>query len=614
MARNEKIAIEIGAEDKASKVIDKLAKRIDGLEADEARIAITAQTEKLEAKLKRTKDQLDGLTGDELTVKLRAVGNLEADLKAAQDLFEKLDGATGKVDLELTGDADAKLKDVEKSADGSKSALANVVGNSAQDLGELGGVAGTTGVAIGQIAEYAADAALGGEKLTSVLKNFALVAGPIALITAALGVVNGIMGEQKAKSEAAAKATKELGDAMRGAADDAVGISDSLRTNVEDLRKFNAEAGTFSGLLGEYFGDIGRYLPLVGGLVGDAGENFTNLLPILDRAGVSFYDLGKAIKGGADPTEEWFGLLLDARDAGKITSKEVEALTQYIGQQSIAAGDAADAQKLWNVDLAEADALLQELINKSDPLGQFTDKWEILRQDMADGSIDFEDTAEAINFLAENLGLTQEEVIGLARESEETASSMREIGDAADDTIDALDRLKGSLSDQRALLNFGESAETMLQKFRDGVALSREDILGWNEDIITAADSIGNVPEEVVVNLVAQSDDGLTQAEVERTAALMQKYADMKTIGYRAVILGNVNTSSGLNKDGTTDRDNNPNTGGGRMLVEPMAVTAGQPITNNTYITVPTANPSAVMKAAQRWGRDNGRLMQMGRG
>ena len=41
----------------------------------------------------------------------------------------------------------------------SRSVLANMVGNATQDLGALGGVAGSAGVAIGQMGEYMADAA-----------------------------------------------------------------------------------------------------------------------------------------------------------------------------------------------------------------------------------------------------------------------------------------------------------------------------------------------------------------------------------------------------------------------------------------------------------------------
>jgi hypothetical protein len=83
-----------------------------------------------------------------------------------------------------------------------------------------------------------------------------------------------------------------------------------------------------------------------------------------------------------------------------------------------------------------------------------------------------------------------------------------------------------------------------------------------------------------------------------------------RVVSLRVGVMPTSGSGTRYNYDGTVDRDNNPATLG--RSVVPVA--AGQPITNNTYITVPTANPSAVMKAAQRWGRDNGRLMQIGKG
>ena len=183
--RNEEIAIKIGATDEASPKIDKIAKKIDGMEADEARITVTAQTDKLEAQLDRAKKKLEGLEGDQATVQARLVGTLEEDLEQANKLLADLDGTTGTVKIDSVG-AKQGIDDLGKSADSSKSVLANMVGNATQDLGALGGVAGSAGVAIGQMGEYMADARAEGEGFKSIFKNFANVGAPIAAVSIAL--------------------------------------------------------------------------------------------------------------------------------------------------------------------------------------------------------------------------------------------------------------------------------------------------------------------------------------------------------------------------------------------------------------------------------------------
>ena len=80
MAKTNKVEVEIVAVDEASPKIEKLEKRIDGLEADEARIIVTADIKKLDKQLSAALAKMKDLEGDELTVQARLVGNLEDDM------------------------------------------------------------------------------------------------------------------------------------------------------------------------------------------------------------------------------------------------------------------------------------------------------------------------------------------------------------------------------------------------------------------------------------------------------------------------------------------------------------------------------------------------------
>lgn len=146
-----------------------------------------------------TMDQIEG-DADALGAKLREMSDADVG---------------GKLGASL-GTARGKMDELGKSADSSKSVLANMVGNSAQDLGALSGVAGSAGVAFGQMGEYMADARASGEGFGSILKSFGGVAVPVAALGLAMQFVSSAMEEQRKRAEAAAKTNKELADDLAG--------------------------------------------------------------------------------------------------------------------------------------------------------------------------------------------------------------------------------------------------------------------------------------------------------------------------------------------------------------------------------------------------------------
>lgn len=105
-----------------------------------------------------------------------------------------------------------KVDEISDAAKGAQNAMANLAGNAAQDMSAMLGPLGSVGVAIGQITEYTADARLGGESMTQALTGAASMAAPIAGLSAALLVVNGLIDQWK-KKQAEMKAAQEAGTA-----------------------------------------------------------------------------------------------------------------------------------------------------------------------------------------------------------------------------------------------------------------------------------------------------------------------------------------------------------------------------------------------------------------
>lgn len=147
-------------------------------------------------------------TLEDVAEKAEQIEKLTPELEIAVD-GSALDAAAAKAKTSIDG--------IGKSADSSKSVLANMVGNATQDLGALSGVAGSAGVAIGQMAEYMADAAAQGEGISSIAGNFAKVIGPVAAISLGVGLLSTVFGNMAKSAEEARKRAKEFADAVEGA-------------------------------------------------------------------------------------------------------------------------------------------------------------------------------------------------------------------------------------------------------------------------------------------------------------------------------------------------------------------------------------------------------------
>lgn len=382
-----------------------------------------------------------GLTADEVKENADQLG---AKLKEVAD-----SDVGGKLGASL-GTTRGKLDELGASADSSKSALANMIGNSAQDVGALGGVAGSTGVLIGQMAEYMADAKLQGEGFGSIVKNFAAVAGPAAALAAVISTVTGFMEKQAEQARVTAERNKELGSAMSDAADDAVGIADALKGNLDPLRDFDAGLALLGSSSKKTVNDLGRSIPLIGNIFMDTSRD---VVDAMSDAGVSIYDFSKAVTGSEGDRFDFLLQLRTMASLGAISEDQFNAVAGALDDYRASAAKARQSQALFNVTAEDANAILGELVTKADPMAKFGDVWKTLMDDMADGSIDTEDAANSINFLADQLGLTRDEVIALAKARLD--KNLEDSKAAAEDAADALqewaDKTAKAIERQREL-------------------------------------------------------------------------------------------------------------------------------------------------------------------
>jgi hypothetical protein len=435
----------------ARRELDAVLEDVRQLDGDTATAVLSIRAAQAQRDLEDVLTDLALVDGSsaEVEVRLSRAAELRDELDRISTAVRDLNGSTAVVNVDTRG-ATGAVDNITRSAGGANSALANMVGNAAQDVGALGGVAGSAGVAIGQMAEYMADAKLEGERFGSVLSNFAKVAAPILGITATLSIVSGLMAEQAKQAEAARARTERYTEGLRDMASEGLATAKVMRENTDELRRFDIEGQSFGAGVVEGLNDVMRTLPLVGGLFAESTED---VLDVAERAGLSLYDLSKAVTDNDYRWGPFVRTLIEARDAGRITSDEYTALARALDKQRDAVENARQAQRLFNVDLEESNEILRGLRIEQDPFAAYRKYWNQLFADIADGRVDAVETTQVINALADALGKSPSEVLamGLEKATEiagDMAGAQREAAAGTDEHTEAARELAQRLRDE----------------------------------------------------------------------------------------------------------------------------------------------------------------------
>lgn len=228
------------------------------------------------------------------------------------------------VDLPGADDTRHKVDELGRSAEGSRNAFANLVGNSAQDLGGLLGPLGSVGVAVGQVAEYTSDAALGGESMTKALSGAAAMAVPMAGLSVALLVVTNLVQDyqkrQKEIQAAQAAGTKAFEDATGAVATWGKALDDAFSTGTAD--KVQTLNKVIKDALGKETTDkVIQGLGAIGKTADDLGETMLSV----DQDFRSFAT-GILVAGGA--TEKQASLMVDLIQSSRTAATAIGKMSE----------------------------------------------------------------------------------------------------------------------------------------------------------------------------------------------------------------------------------------------------------------------------------------------
>ena len=369
---------------------------------------------------------------------------------------------------------------VAKSTDRSRSVMANFTGNAAQEIPGVANALGPLNVAVGQFAEYAAEGGVS-------LKNFAKAIGPIAILSGALLVVQGIIKASAAETKYWADNAEIVRDALLG-----------LENPLDVIAKKNKEAMSIKVF------DPNK------GIFGGTREITDDIY----KLGLTQTELTDILKGGKGAIEAW--------------ADTVEGSRKPL--------------RRWALDRDEATsaALVYKYLNDQIKSGAEGTKQAVTQQKVF-GDV-LTQTASASDSVGMSAGFA---AIGIAQQTAatEAATAASEAAAQADrDQANAIDSVREALYAQNnaryAAADADDNARTAISEYSKAAAKAKKS--NKPEDIAAATDA-QRAAERALNNAAAAASNYATEQSKGASATTIAKNANRAAV----VELGNLRDAFG---------------------------------------------------------------------
>ena len=455
------------AETASKAALDALSAKLDEVQSDAKGAASAISAIKAHLTVDIDDDQVGAFVGDLKNKMGVAFDAVEQDAKEFAAVLERgVDLSRTTNEIKGVGNA---LDTTRNNADQSRSVLANLAGGTAQDLGELGGVVGTLGVGVGQLAEYAVDGNIS-------LKNLAGLAGPMLGLAAAGAAVQDVMGNIAATKAFNAEQVQGFSDAIGELGNTSLALREALdgvfNARVDD----DSLWGQISNKqktedLADNLANVGVQLSDIDDIIRSGASDrasfemlpgVQNLDRVLQAAGVSVDEYGDIMDGVYETTLNY-----------TTATKGAAAGAEFFGSSLASINDAIAAADLAEDPLARLDWGLY--VQAGGALVDLRAIWNDVVRDMADGGAEFDTTAGNVDILAEALHLSVDEVIALAREQTTTTKTTGELGDitktAADAQDDLADAVQADIDNRQAQV---DAMQAVIDKQEDMIDASHD--------------------------------------------------------------------------------------------------------------------------------------------
>jgi hypothetical protein len=496
---------------------DEIADGFDETEsaAKSVAAALVAAAQDIEQALKADAEAADALgqaLGPELSGKIdtsaavqefKKLGLSAEDVKGEADTLalalkevDDISMASVKGDMTKLGgavdDVDSRVRKMGDTSDNSRSVMANLAGNAAQDnFTALGGAAGSAGVAIGQLAEYASEGNISMSGLAAVAGPMLLLAGATQLVTSRMERVAKIDAWRKEQVEGYRDAVSEVG----------IGVG-AIETHLRTIDDWTFDTG----------GDWHDFLTSEGKL--------NDIAAALGVMGFTVNELSGYINSGSAGADQFEARLAEVGLTGNAAGIYLDYLTAQQDAYTEATANASAESKFFAQNIDSANAHLTEFLDKEDPMRSFTEQWATLMADIADGNISTQEAADAMTTLANGLGLTEDEIIQIAqaRLDERMAGIAEATEAAAAATERNTEALEAEVSAMQAAAEEAERAADAQRAAVDSVYALESAQEGLNDartKYLDDADEYGDTSVEATRSLRDVRDAAIDVADAE---------------------------------------------------------------------------------------------------
>jgi methyl-accepting chemotaxis protein len=427
--------------------------------ADKAAAELTAAT--------TAADALANALGPEMAAKLGRNGIAETigDLSRMGVTFEEIEANADELaasikridDVQTSaveqgmGNLSGKLREAGEAADQSRSVLANMAGNSAQSVAQLGGVVGDLGMGLGQIAEYATEGNIR-------LGNLAQIAGPMALLSVATQAFASVMEGIDFSKTFKAEAVKDWTEAMRAGETTLSHLEDLARTTGIQV---DAAGGGFLGL----------------------SRHAADLAPHLQKLNLYVDDFARLTAAGSPELAKMraeYGRLVNLGPQASDAQTDLANSMQFV---IAAAEQQRDAIADTNAEMERIAAITRPT---TEAVEQAVEAWKLMKDPVAAMPAEFDRVAAAlrdgvapaaadVDKIMDETGMTFDQVFdqadGLNQKLRDTEAAMDDTAAAtqrARDNADKLDRkwadLTGTLDDESAFLSIQDAFDDVKAK------------------------------------------------------------------------------------------------------------------------------------------------------
>ena len=414
-----------------------------------------------------------------------------ADADKFADTLKQLDDIKVKATADGLDDMGKKLQNADDQATNAKGALANMVGNSAQDIS---GLNSSLGVAIGQMAEYAADAVLAGTSTKQAMKEMALVAGPIAALAGlqmGISAVKGAADDWRKSQEAFVAQQHDFNKAVEESGSQFQAVSDLIEDNV--LLQPSPEMTTVQSLIND--------LPLLGRMLDDTAESTVTVAEGLAQAGISQQEWFDAMRvdaagGGLAAYTAMIDKLHALNNTGTITDDTMTLLTdQFVRQGAVVASNAAQTHTAAAITTRSLENINAALDEQALTLTRHGLLWDQVIADMTDGSGGIDQASVAYDQLQHELGLTNAEMDELVQQR--TDEVLADQAAAAESLATAIESAKDSAAEYRRAVSGREWGQAGIQGATDAYEEYRDLVTGDRQRVADSEEAWDGLGESI---------------------------------------------------------------------------------------------------------------------